>query len=60
LSFHNFSLTNVSLGPRCNLLVAYQSDPYPAKKASFVYIVKGALSLIQGEVPADAFDGEEE
>ncbi|CCA71221.1 hypothetical protein PIIN_05158 [Serendipita indica DSM 11827] len=46
--------------PRCNLLVAYQNERPPTRNAPFVYIVSGALSLIQGQVPDDAFDGEEE
>jgi hypothetical protein len=38
--------------------VGYQSTPLPAKSGPFVYIYKGALTLLQGHVPADAFDGE--
>ncbi|KAI0322526.1 hypothetical protein OF83DRAFT_1093736 [Amylostereum chailletii] len=44
---------------RCSLLVAYQSTPPPAKSGPFVYILKGALTQAQGDVPSDAFDGEE-
>jgi hypothetical protein len=42
----------VSLGPRCNLTVAYKNE----RVAPFVYILKGALSLVQGQVPEDAFE----
>lgn len=42
--------------PRCNLLVGYQSSPPPVKSASYLYILKGALTAVQGQVPRDAFD----
>jgi len=42
--------------PRCNLPVAYQSTPPPAKTGPFLYIIKGALSQIQGQVPPEAFE----
>ncbi|KAG8218614.1 hypothetical protein J3R82DRAFT_4278 [Butyriboletus roseoflavus] len=42
--------------PRCNLLVAYQSFPPPVKSAPHLYILKGALTPVQGQVPKDAFD----
>ncbi|KAH9951663.1 hypothetical protein B0H21DRAFT_684646 [Amylocystis lapponica] len=42
--------------PRCNLPVAYQSTPPPVKSGPFVYVFKGALSQIQGQVPPDAFE----
>ncbi|KAA1466353.1 hypothetical protein DENSPDRAFT_790912 [Dentipellis sp. KUC8613] len=45
--------------PRCTLLIGYQAAPPPVKSAPFLYIVKGALTQAQGEIPADAFDGEE-
>ncbi|KAI0952149.1 hypothetical protein AcV7_008044 [Taiwanofungus camphoratus] len=44
--------------PRCTLPVAYQSTPPPVKSGPFVYIFKGALSQIQGQVPPDAFEDE--
>jgi len=44
--------------PRCNLLVGYQSTPPPVKSGPFLYILKGALTQMQGQVPKDAFDGE--
>ncbi|KAG6336694.1 hypothetical protein ID866_2401 [Astraeus odoratus] len=42
--------------PRCSLLVAYQSTPPPVKSAPYLYILKGALTLAQGQVPRDAFE----
>ncbi|KAG0709760.1 hypothetical protein DFH29DRAFT_885697 [Suillus ampliporus] len=44
--------------PRCNLLVGYQSTPPPVKSGPFLYILRGALTQMQGQVPRDAFDGE--
>ncbi|KAI0650347.1 hypothetical protein C8Q79DRAFT_943225 [Trametes meyenii] len=44
--------------PRCALPVAYQPTPPPAKSGPFLYVLKGALSQIQGQVPPDAFDDE--
>ncbi|KAI0081693.1 hypothetical protein K474DRAFT_1587324 [Panus rudis PR-1116 ss-1] len=44
--------------PRCNLLVGYQSTPPPIKSGPFVYILKGALTQMQGQVPTDAFEDE--
>lgn len=44
--------------PRCNLLIGYQSTPPPVKSGPFVYILKGALSQVQGQVPSDAFEDE--
>ncbi|KAF9226584.1 hypothetical protein BS17DRAFT_696164 [Gyrodon lividus] len=41
--------------PRCNLLVGYQSTPPPVKSAPYLYILKGALTQVQGQVPKDAF-----
>lgn len=46
--------------PRCNLLVGYQSSPPPVKSAPYLYILKGALTPVQGQVPKDAFDLEDE
>ncbi|KAI0052979.1 hypothetical protein FA95DRAFT_1482535 [Auriscalpium vulgare] len=45
--------------PRCTLPVGYQTTPPPAKSGPFLYILKGAVTQVQGQTPADAFDGEE-
>ncbi|KAI0251258.1 hypothetical protein BJV78DRAFT_1083987, partial [Lactifluus subvellereus] len=45
--------------PRCTLPVAYQSNPPPISAGPFLYIFKGALTQVQGQLPPDAFDGEE-
>ncbi|PIL37065.1 hypothetical protein GSI_00757 [Ganoderma sinense ZZ0214-1] len=44
--------------PRCALPVAYQSTPPPVKSGPYLYVFKGALSQIQGQVPPDAFEDE--
>ncbi|KZP32937.1 hypothetical protein FIBSPDRAFT_882239 [Athelia psychrophila] len=44
--------------PRCTLPIGYQSSAPPVKSAQFLYIVSGALTQMQGQVPTDAFDGE--
>ena len=44
--------------PRCSLKIGYQSSPPPVKAAPFLYIFPGALTQIQGQVPPDAFVGE--
>ncbi|KAF9464428.1 hypothetical protein BDZ94DRAFT_1216503 [Collybia nuda] len=44
--------------PRCSLAIGYQSSPPPVKSAPFLYIITGALTQMQGQVPQDAFDGE--
>ncbi|PPQ83273.1 hypothetical protein CVT25_004012 [Psilocybe cyanescens] len=44
--------------PRCSLKIGYQSTPPPVKAAPFIYIFSGALTQMQGQVPPDAFDGE--
>jgi hypothetical protein len=36
----------------------YQSTPPPVKSGPFMYIEAGALTQMQGQVPQDAFDGE--
>ncbi|KIY49332.1 hypothetical protein FISHEDRAFT_41025, partial [Fistulina hepatica ATCC 64428] len=41
--------------PRCTLPVGYQTMPPPCP---YVYILSGALSQTQGQIPSDAFDGE--
>ncbi|KAI0284370.1 hypothetical protein BGY98DRAFT_910884 [Russula aff. rugulosa BPL654] len=44
--------------PRCTLPVAYQPNPPPATAGPFLYIFKGALTQVQGQLPSDAFDDE--
>ncbi|KAK0453446.1 hypothetical protein EV421DRAFT_1764183 [Armillaria borealis] len=46
------------LCPRCTLPVAYQSTPPPAKSGPFIYLLPGALTQLQGQVPSDASDGD--
>ncbi|ETW83910.1 hypothetical protein HETIRDRAFT_314634 [Heterobasidion irregulare TC 32-1] len=46
--------------PRCTLLIGYQTTPPPVKSAPFLYILKGALTQAQGQIPPDAFSGEED
>ncbi|EJD53710.1 hypothetical protein AURDEDRAFT_110482 [Auricularia subglabra TFB-10046 SS5] len=48
---HSFSC------PRCALPIGYTNEPM--KDAPFVYIHKGALTQVQGQVPVDAFEGDE-
>ncbi|TFK29390.1 hypothetical protein FA15DRAFT_664335 [Coprinopsis marcescibilis] len=40
---------------RCSLNIGYQTSP---TQPPFLYILPGALSQIQGQVPPEAFDGE--
>jgi hypothetical protein len=40
------------------LPIGYQSTPPPTKSAPYVYILSGALTPVQGQIPRDAFDGE--
>ncbi|KAG5724974.1 UPF0428 like protein [Termitomyces sp. T112] len=42
--------------PRCNLAVGYQSSPPPVKSAPFFYILPGALTQNQGQIPQGALD----
>ncbi|KJA30151.1 hypothetical protein HYPSUDRAFT_126231 [Hypholoma sublateritium FD-334 SS-4] len=44
--------------PRCSLKIGYQTSPPPVKSAPFLYIFSGALTQMQGQVPQNAFDGE--
>ncbi|KAF8351345.1 hypothetical protein F5887DRAFT_937048 [Amanita rubescens] len=44
---------------RCSLPIGYQSTPAPVKSGPFVYILQGALTQMQGQVPPDAFELEE-
>ncbi|KAI0796310.1 hypothetical protein BC629DRAFT_1286477 [Irpex lacteus] len=44
--------------PRCDLVIGYQSTPPPVKSGPFLYVLKGALSQVQGQVPPDAFEDE--
>lgn len=46
--------------PRCSLKIGYQSSPPPVKSAPFLYIFAGALTQSQGQVPPDAFEGEDD
>ncbi|KXN86416.1 hypothetical protein AN958_10278 [Leucoagaricus sp. SymC.cos] len=46
------------LCPRCSLPIGYQTSSPPVKSAPYLYILSGALSQLQGQVPSDAFDGE--
>jgi hypothetical protein len=41
------------------LPVAYQPNPPPATAGPFLYIFKGALTQVQGQLPPDAFYDEE-
>jgi len=41
--------------PRCKLPIGYQSTPPPAKSGPFVYIMTGALTERQGQMPQNAF-----
>ncbi|KAF8630337.1 hypothetical protein AX15_002987 [Amanita polypyramis BW_CC] len=43
---------------RCSLPIGYQVTPPPVKSGPFVYILPGALTQMQGQVPADAFEAE--
>ncbi|KAI0682862.1 hypothetical protein BC835DRAFT_807013 [Cytidiella melzeri] len=43
---------------RCDLVIGYQATPPPIKSGPFLYILKGALSQAQGQVPPDAFEDE--
>ncbi|KIO31055.1 hypothetical protein M407DRAFT_241961 [Tulasnella calospora MUT 4182] len=45
---------------RCSLPVAYQTAPHPIKSAPFLYLVWGSMTMIQGKVPQEAWEGEEE
>ncbi|CEH16700.1 Uncharacterized conserved protein [Ceraceosorus bombacis] len=40
--------------PRCSLCVGYENTPPPLKSGRFTYILKGALSDVQGRPPKDA------
>ena len=42
--------------PRCKLPIGYQVTPPPVKSGAFLYILSGALTQVQGQVPQDAFD----
>ncbi|WVN86893.1 uncharacterized protein L203_102067 [Cryptococcus depauperatus CBS 7841] len=44
---------------RCKTNVAYQTGPPPAGNSPFLYILKGAVTELQGRVPPDAFEGED-
>ncbi|KAI5453914.1 hypothetical protein NCC49_004909 [Naganishia albida] len=44
---------------KCNTTVAYQTTPPPIASGAYLYILRGALTEHQGEIPVDAFEGEE-
>ncbi|GLB33935.1 putative RNA splicing protein [Lyophyllum shimeji] len=44
--------------PRCSLPIGYQSSPPPVKSAPFFYILAGALTQHQGQIPPGALDEE--
>ncbi|TCD60188.1 hypothetical protein EIP91_010602 [Steccherinum ochraceum] len=44
--------------PRCNLPVGYQTTPPPMKSGPYTYVLKGAVSQVQGQLPSDAFEDE--
>jgi len=44
--------------PRCSLPIGYQTTPPPIKSGPYLYLHKGALTQMQGQVPQDAFQGE--
>ncbi|KAJ8086778.1 hypothetical protein PM082_005603 [Marasmius tenuissimus] len=44
------------LCPRCTLPVAYTSTPPPVKNAPFIYVLAGALTQMQGQMPKDALE----
>ncbi|KAK2466305.1 hypothetical protein APHAL10511_001947 [Amanita phalloides] len=41
---------------RCSLPIGYQATPPPIKSGPFVYVLQGALTQMQGQVPPDAFE----
>lgn len=43
---------------RCSSTVAYQTGPPPAGSSPFLYVLRGALTEVQGRLPRDAFLGE--
>ncbi|KAJ3710428.1 hypothetical protein FB446DRAFT_639859 [Lentinula raphanica] len=44
------------LCPRCTLPIGYQSVPPPVKSGPFLYILPGALTQMQGQLPQGALD----
>ncbi|KAF7332034.1 hypothetical protein MKEN_00083700 [Mycena kentingensis (nom. inval.)] len=44
---------------RCTLPIAYQTTPPPVKAGAYLYVLHGSLSQVQGQIPPEAFDGEE-
>jgi len=46
--------------PRCSLPVAYQNSPHPIKSGPYLYIIWGAMTMLQGKVPQEAWEGEDE
>ncbi len=45
---------------RCSLPVAYQTTPHPIKSGPFIYLIWGAMTMLQGKVPPEAWEGEED
>ncbi|KAG6821599.1 hypothetical protein H0H93_000108 [Arthromyces matolae] len=41
---------------RCNLTIGYQCSPPPVKSAAYFYILPGALTQHQGQIPQGALD----
>ncbi|KAK0531491.1 hypothetical protein OC834_002933 [Tilletia horrida] len=41
---------------RCELPVGYEATPPPLKSGQYTYILKGALTSVQGRRPPDAFE----
>ncbi|KAG9011843.1 hypothetical protein FRB94_007569 [Tulasnella sp. JGI-2019a] len=46
--------------PRCSLPVAYQNVPHPIKSGPYIYVIWGAMTMMQGKVPQEAWEGEDE
>jgi len=43
---------------RCELQIGYQCCPPPAAAGTYLYILKGAVTPSQGQLPPDAFEGD--
>ncbi|EIW71660.1 hypothetical protein TREMEDRAFT_28127 [Tremella mesenterica DSM 1558] len=54
----NYEMRQPFLCGRCKSTVAYQVTPPPPGSAPFLYVLKGAMTELQGRVPPDAFEGE--
>ncbi|CED85487.1 Uncharacterized conserved protein [Phaffia rhodozyma] len=51
---------HIHLCPRCATPVGYQAAPPPTRNATFLYLYWGGLTEVQGHVPDEAWEGEEE